>query len=62
MDEIIFKSNSTRDRLILELQGRCGHRIREVLNLTMKVYHYGLLRIHTCFQLLCKSQDFISRY
>ena len=33
VDEIIFKSRSTRDRLILELQARCGLRIGEVLNL-----------------------------
>lgn len=33
VDEIIFNSKSVRDRLILELQARCGLRIREVLNL-----------------------------
>ncbi len=33
VDEIIFKSKNTRDRLILELQARCGLRIGEVLNL-----------------------------
>jgi len=33
VDEIIFNSRSTRDRLILELQARCGLRIGEVLNL-----------------------------
>jgi site-specific recombinase XerD len=33
VDEIIFKSGSNRDRLILELQARCGLRIGEVLNL-----------------------------
>lgn len=33
VDEIIFNSKSTRDRLILELQARCGLRIGEVLNL-----------------------------
>jgi integrase/recombinase XerD len=33
VDEIIFKSGSSRDRLILELQARCGLRIGEVLNL-----------------------------
>ena len=33
VDEIIFKSQSVRDRLILELQARCGLRIGEVLNL-----------------------------
>ena len=33
VDEIIFNSRSTRDRIILELQARCGLRIGEVLNL-----------------------------
>lgn len=33
VDEIIFNSSSVRDRLILELQARCGLRIGEVLNL-----------------------------
>jgi integrase/recombinase XerD len=33
VDEIIFNSKSARDRLILELQARCGLRIGEVLNL-----------------------------
>ncbi len=33
VDEIIFNSASLRDRLILELQARCGLRIGEVLNL-----------------------------
>lgn len=33
VDEIIFNSRSIRDRLILELQTRCGLRIGEVLNL-----------------------------
>jgi len=33
VDEIIFNSNSARDRLILELQARCGIRIGEVLNI-----------------------------
>lgn len=33
VDEIIFNSSSIRDRLILELQARCGLRIGEVLNL-----------------------------
>ena len=33
VDEIIFNSRSVRDRLILELQARCGLRIGEVLNL-----------------------------
>ena len=35
VDEIIFKSGSNRDRLILELQARCGLRIGEVLNLRL---------------------------
>ncbi len=33
VDEIIFNSTNTRDRLILELQARCGLRVGEVLNL-----------------------------
>jgi len=33
VDEIIFNSQNVRDRLILELQARCGLRIGEVLNL-----------------------------
>jgi integrase len=33
VDEIIFNSTNTRDRLILELQARCGLRIGEVLKL-----------------------------
>jgi len=33
IDELIFKSRSDRDRLILELQARCGMRIGEVLNI-----------------------------
>jgi len=33
VDELIFHSKSIRDRLILELQARCGLRIGEVLNL-----------------------------
>jgi len=33
MDEIIFNSRNIRDRLILELQARCGLRVGEVLNL-----------------------------
>jgi site-specific recombinase XerC len=31
VDEIIFNSRNVRDRLILELQARCGLRIGEVL-------------------------------
>jgi integrase/recombinase XerD len=33
IDELIFKSKSERDRLILELQARCGMRIGEVLKI-----------------------------
>ena len=33
VDELIFNAGSIRDRLILELQARCGLRIGEVLNL-----------------------------
>jgi len=33
IDEIIYRSRKVRDRLILELQARCGMRIGEVLSL-----------------------------
>jgi integrase/recombinase XerD len=33
VDEMIFNAGNLRDRLILELQARCGLRISEVLNL-----------------------------
>ena len=33
VDEIMFNAHTVRDRLILELQARCGMRIGEVLNL-----------------------------
>jgi integrase/recombinase XerD len=33
VDEMIFNAGSVRDRLILELQARCGLRIGEVLKL-----------------------------
>jgi len=36
VDEVIFNSQSLRDRLILELQSRCGARIGEVLNIRVK--------------------------
>jgi len=36
IDEVIFNSQSLRDRLILELQSRCGARIGEVLNIRVK--------------------------
>lgn len=35
VDELIYKTSSSRDRLILELQARCGLRVGEVLNLTV---------------------------
>jgi integrase len=34
VDEMIYKTESQRDRLLLELQARCGLRIGEVLRLT----------------------------
>jgi len=34
VDEIIFKSKNTRNRLVIELMARGGMRISEVLNLT----------------------------
>ena len=36
IDEVIFNSQSLRDRLILELQSRCGARIGEVLSIRVK--------------------------
>jgi len=36
IDEVIFNSKSLRDRLILELQSRCGARIGEALNIRVK--------------------------
>jgi len=36
IDEVIFNSQSLRDRLILELQSQCGARIGEVLNIRVK--------------------------
>jgi integrase/recombinase XerD len=33
VDEIIYRSKKIRDRLILELQAKCGMRIGEVLNI-----------------------------
>jgi integrase/recombinase XerD len=35
VDELIYKTSSSRDRLILELQARCGLRVSEVLKLTV---------------------------
>ncbi|MHA2219180.1 MAG: tyrosine-type recombinase/integrase, partial [Candidatus Hodarchaeales archaeon] len=35
VDEMIYNTNSGRDRLILELQARCGLRIGELLGLTV---------------------------
>lgn len=35
VDELIYKTTSMRDRLILELQARCGLRVGEVLKLTV---------------------------
>jgi integrase/recombinase XerD len=36
IDEVIFNSQSLRDRLILEIQSRCGARIGEVLRIRVK--------------------------
>lgn len=36
IDEVIFKSKNLRDRIILELQSRCGARIGEVLKIRVK--------------------------
>jgi integrase len=46
VDEIIFNSRSVRDRLILELQARCGLRIGEVLNLRASDVSGRKLMIH----------------
>jgi integrase len=46
VDEIIFNSGSVRDRLILELQARCGLRIGEVLNLRASDISGRKLLIH----------------
>jgi integrase len=36
IDEVIFNSKNLRDRLLVELQSRCGARIGEVLNICVK--------------------------
>ena len=36
IDELVFKSKDLRDRLILELQAKCGARIGEVLKIRVK--------------------------
>ena len=36
IDEVIFNSKNLRDRLVLELQSRCGARIGEVLKIRVK--------------------------
>jgi integrase len=36
IDEVVFNSQSLRDRLLLELQARCGARIGEVLNIRVR--------------------------
>lgn len=46
VDEIIFNSKNMRDRLILELQARCGLRIGEVLNLKVSDVSGRKLMLH----------------
>ena len=36
IDEVIYRCRNARDRLILELEGRCGLRIGEVQGLTKR--------------------------
>jgi integrase len=46
IDEVIFNSQNIRDRLILELQSRCGARIGEVLNILVKDIDGRKILIH----------------
>ena len=46
IDEVIFNSKSLRDRLILELQSRCGARIGEVLNIRVKDIDGRKITVH----------------
>jgi integrase/recombinase XerD len=46
IDEIIFNSRNLRDRLVLELQSRCGARIGEVLNIRVKDIDGRKITIH----------------
>jgi integrase/recombinase XerD len=46
IDEVIFNSRSLRDRLLLELQSRCGARIGEVLNIRVKDLEGRKITVH----------------
>jgi integrase/recombinase XerD len=46
IDEVIFNSKSLRDRLLLELQSRCGARIGEVLKIRVKDIDGRKILIH----------------
>ncbi len=46
IDELIFKSRNERDRLILELQARCGMRIGEVLKIRVSDITGRKIMIH----------------
>ena len=46
IDEVIFNSKSLRDKLLLELQSRCGARIGEVLKIRVKDIDGRKILIH----------------
>jgi len=46
IDEVIFNSKELRDRLILELQSRCGARIGEVLKIRVKDIDGRKITVH----------------
>jgi len=46
IDEVIFNSKNLRDRLVLELQSRCGARIGEVLNIRVKDINDRKITVH----------------
>ena len=47
IDEVIFNSKNLRDRLLLELQSRCGARIGEVLNIRVKDIDGRKIMVHS---------------
>ncbi len=46
MDEVIFTSKNLRDRLLLELQSRCGARIGEALNIRVRDIDERKITVH----------------
>ena len=46
IDEVIFNSKELRDRLILELQSRCGARIGEALNIRVRDIDGRKITVH----------------